>query len=153
MGGGVGLAAVCDISLAAEDARFGFTEVRIGVAPAIIAVVCLPKLRRADALELFLGGERITAERAATVGLITRSVEPDHLDAEVAGVVAGLLRGAPAALAAAKELVYEVPARSQPAAFAWASELSAALFAGPEAAEGRQAFLDKRPPRWSVDDG
>ena len=61
MGGGVGLAAACDISIAEDAARFGFTEVRVGVAPAIISVVCLPKLRRADALELFLSGERISA--------------------------------------------------------------------------------------------
>src|SRR5262249_46686519 len=72
--GGIGLAAACDISLASEGARFAFTEVRIGVAPAIISVVCLPKLRRADALELFLSGERISAARAAEVGLITRAV-------------------------------------------------------------------------------
>src|SRR5437870_2696286 len=58
--GGIGLAATCDISLADDAARFGFTEVRIGVAPAIISVVCLPKLGRADALELFLSGERIS---------------------------------------------------------------------------------------------
>ena len=63
MGGGVGLAAACDISIASEDVQFGFTEVRIGVAPAIISVVCLPKMRRADALELFLSGERIPASR------------------------------------------------------------------------------------------
>ena len=74
MGGGVGLAAACDISLAADDVRLGFTEVRLGVAPAIISVVCLPKLRRADALELFLTGERIPASRAAAVGLITAAV-------------------------------------------------------------------------------
>jgi methylglutaconyl-CoA hydratase len=65
MGGGVGLAAACDLSVVSEEARIGFTEVRLGVAPAIISVVCLPKLRRADALELFLTGERIPAARAA----------------------------------------------------------------------------------------
>src|SRR5947209_1848533 len=64
MAGGVGLAAACDISIAAEDVRLGFTEVRVGVAPAIISVVCLPKLRRADALELFLTGEQFDAARA-----------------------------------------------------------------------------------------
>ena len=63
--GGIGLAAACDISIADDAARFGFTEVRIGVAPAIISVVCLPKLRRADALELLLSGERIGAAGAA----------------------------------------------------------------------------------------
>ena len=103
--GGIGLAAACDISVADAAARFGFTEVRIGVAPAIISVVCLPKLRRADALELFLSGERISAARAAEVGLITRAVPAADLDAEVAAAVGRLLAGAPSALAAAKRLV------------------------------------------------
>jgi Enoyl-CoA hydratase/carnithine racemase len=107
--GGIGLAAACDLSIADGAARFGFTEVRIGVAPAIISVVCLPKLRRADALELFLSGERITAARAAEVGLITRAVPAADLDAEVAAVVARLLAGGPSALAAAKRLVYTIP--------------------------------------------
>ncbi|MEZ5227694.1 MAG: enoyl-CoA hydratase-related protein [Acidimicrobiales bacterium] len=64
-GGGVGLAAVCDISVMRDDAKIGFTEVRLGVAPAVISVVCLPKMRRADASELFLTGERFTPQRAA----------------------------------------------------------------------------------------
>ena len=84
MGGGVGLAAACDISVVADDARIGFTEVRIGVAPAIISVVCLPKMRRADAAELFLSGERITAARAVEVGLLNRAVPASELDAAVA---------------------------------------------------------------------
>ena len=93
LGGGVGLAAACDLSIAADTAGFGFTEVRIGVAPAIISVVCLPKLRQADALELFLGGERISAGRAAEAGLITRAVPPGELDAETGSMVARLLAG------------------------------------------------------------
>ena len=95
MGGGVGLAAACDISIAEDMAKFGFTEVRVGVAPAIISVVCLPKLRRADALELFLSGERISAARAAEVGLITRAVPAADLDGEVVTVVGKLLAGRP----------------------------------------------------------
>ncbi|MGH9060050.1 MAG: enoyl-CoA hydratase/isomerase family protein, partial [Acidimicrobiales bacterium] len=102
MGGGVGLAAACDLSIAADDVRIGFTEVRIGVAPAIISVVCLPKLRRADALELFLTGERIPAGRAAEVGLLTRAVPRHELDAAVDAVVGQILAGAPGALAASK---------------------------------------------------
>src|SRR6516165_7629643 len=74
LGGGVGLAAACDLSVASEDAMFGFTEVRIGVAPAIVSVVTVPKMRVADALELYLTGERIPASRAAAVGLITSAV-------------------------------------------------------------------------------
>lgn len=149
MGGGVGLAAVCDLSVAADDARFGFTEVRIGVAPAIISVVCLPKLRRADALELFLSGERISAARAAEAGLITRAVPAAGLDGDVASLTGKLLAGGPSALAAAKSLIYRVPGMERQAAFAWTTGLSASLFASPEAAEGMAAFKEKRPPPWA----
>src|SRR5262249_38284314 len=98
LGGGVGLAAACDISIADAEVKFGFTEVRVGVAPAIISVVCLPKMRRADALELFLTGERINAERAREVGLITGCVESGGLDAAVAECVSKVLAGGPSAL-------------------------------------------------------
>lgn len=147
-GGGVGLAAACDISIAAEGVRFGFTEVRIGVAPAIISVVCLPKLRRADALELFLTGERIAAARAAEVGLINRSVPDDDLDRAVDELVEKLLLGGPAAMAAAKLLVARVPDLDRDEAFAWTAELSASLFASTEAAEGIAAFREKRNAAW-----
>jgi methylglutaconyl-CoA hydratase len=147
--GGIGLAAACDISLADDAAKFGFTEVRIGVAPAIISVVCLPKLRRADALELFLSGERISAGRAAEVGLITRAVPAADLDAEVAAVVARLLAGGPSALAAAKRLVYTIPGMDREAAFTRTTEVSQALFASAEAAEGMAAFREKRLPSWA----
>lgn len=149
VGGGVGLAAACDIAVARDDIRFGFTEVRLGVAPAIISVVCLPKLRRADALEAFLRGNRFPAGRAADMGLITRAVPAEDLDAAVDEVVADLLLGGPEALAAAKRLVYEVPGGPIDEAFAWTAELSASLFRGAEAAEGMTAFLEKRPPAWA----
>jgi methylglutaconyl-CoA hydratase len=147
--GGIGLATACDISVADAAARFGFTEVRIGVAPAIISVVCLPKLRRADALELFLSGERISAARAAEVGLITRAVPAADLDAEVAAAVARLLAGGPSALAAAKRLVYTIPGMEREAAFTRTTEVSQALFASAEAAEGMAAFREKRLPYWA----
>ncbi len=149
VGGGIGLAAACDISIADAAARFAFTEVRVGVAPAIISVVCLPKIRRADALELFLSGERISAARAAEVGLITRAVPADELDAEVAAMVARLLAGGPSALAAAKRLVYTIPGMERNAAFARTTELSQSLFASAEAAEGMAAFREKRLPSWA----
>ncbi len=95
MGGGVGLAAACDLSVAHTGVRFGFTEVRLGVAPAIISVVCLPKLRRGDALELYLTGERISASRAAEVGLITSAVPEEGLDAAVTDLVTKLTAGGP----------------------------------------------------------
>ena len=149
MGGGVGLAAACDLSVAGDAVKFGFTEVRVGVAPAIISVVCLPKLRRADALELFLSGERISAARAAEVGLINRAVPATDLDAEVTAVVARLLAGGPSALAAAKRLVYTIPGMDREAAFTRTTEVSQALFASAEAAEGMAAFREKRLPSWA----
>lgn len=151
LGGGLGLAAACDLSIAADDVRLGFTEVRLGVAPAIISVVCLPKLRRGDALELMLTGERVPAARAAAAGLITRAVPAAELDAAVAEVVAALRAGGPEALAVTKRLVYG--AGDQADAFAAMARLSERLFAGAEAAEGRAAFREKRPPAWLVREG
>jgi enoyl-CoA hydratase/carnithine racemase len=148
LGGGVGLAAACDLSVAGEDVRFGFTEVRLGVAPAVISVVCLPKLRRADALQLFLTGERISAARAAAVGLVTFAVPADQLDERVHALVEQLQAGGPAALAAAKRLIFEVPGLDRQAAFARTTALSEQLFASAEAAEGIAAFREKRRPSW-----
>ncbi|MPY95951.1 MAG: enoyl-CoA hydratase [Acidimicrobiia bacterium] len=148
LAGGLGLAASCDISVASDEALLGFTEVRIGVAPAVISVVCLPKLRRADALELFLSGERISAARAAEVGLINRSVPAAELNAAVAEVVGKVVLGGPAALALAKQLVYKVPAMGRQEAFDWTGPVSAELFQSGEGQEGITAFREKRPAAW-----
>ncbi|MGI9015584.1 MAG: enoyl-CoA hydratase/isomerase family protein [Euzebya sp.] len=148
-GGGVGLAAACDISIMAADAVMGFTEVRIGVAPAMIAVVCLPKMRRGDAMELFLSGEKVSAKRAAEVGLINRAVAAEHLDEEVAAVVDRVMQGGPEALAVCKTLVFDVPAMARTDAFTWTQQVSGERFGSTEAAEGMAAFRQKRPPSWS----
>ncbi len=147
-GGGVGFAAAPDISIAATDVILAFTEVRIGVAPAVISVVCLPKLRRADASELFLSGERIPASRAAEVGLINRAVERDDLDAAVDETIDKLVRGGPNALAAAKQLVTQVPQMSREQAWEWTTELSQSLFRADEATEGITAFRERRDASW-----
>ena len=149
MGGGNGLAAALDISIAADDAKFGFTEVRLGVAPAIISVVCLPKMRPGEAMEAFLRGHRFTATRAAELGLINRAVPRDELDAAVDEVLADLRKGGPQALGFAKRIVREVPGMTQKDAFAWTTALSGELFAGEEAAEGMKAFLTRRKPAWA----
>ncbi len=147
--GGMGLAAAMDISIAIEEAKFGFTEVRIGVAPAIISVVCLPKIRPADAREAFLRGSRFLASDAARMGLINAAVPVEELDAAVDAVVADLKAGGPEAIAAAKQLMARVPGMPIDEAFQWTGELSASLFRGEEAAEGMRAYLDKRPPSWT----
>jgi len=152
VGGGNGLAAALDISIAAEDVKFGFTEVRLGVAPAIISVVCLPKMRPADAMETFLRGNRFSAARAAEIGLINRAVPRDQLDAAVEEVLADLRLGGPEALGVAKRLVREVPHLEQGDAFQRMTRLSAELFRSKEAAEGVAAFVTKRKPAWAVDD-
>jgi len=149
VGGGNGLAAALDISIAADDVSFGFPEVRLGVAPAIISVVCLPKMRRGEALEAFLRGNRFSAARAAELGLINRAVPAAELDAALGEVLDDLREGGPAALGFAKRLVYEVPTLPQKEAFAWTAALSGQLFAGDEAREGMTAFLGKRAPAWA----
>jgi methylglutaconyl-CoA hydratase len=151
MGGGVGLAAACDLSVAADDVEFGFTEVRRGVAPAVISVICLAKLRRADAAELFLTGRKIGAAQAAHVGLINHAVPRSHLEKATAELADEVMAGAPRALAVAKQLIREVPAMEREAAFAWTARLSAELFASEEAAAGMAAFRDKTDPPWVPD--
>jgi len=153
MGGGVGLAAVCDISIASTAAKFGFTEVRIGVAPAIISVVCLPKMSVADATELFLTGERVAASRAADVGLINRAVDPDELDTAIEQLVGSLVKGGPSALAACKELIARVPQHDRAEAFEWTAKFSASLFRGEEAKDGIAAFKGRRPASWVPQSG
>jgi methylglutaconyl-CoA hydratase len=148
VGGGNGLASALDISIAAEDVKFGFTEVRLGVVPAIISVVCLPKMRRGEAMEAFLRGNRFPARRAAELGLINRAVPAAELDAAVEEVLADLRKGGPNALGFAKRLVYEVPAMSQKDAFQWTTRLSGDLFRSEEASAGMKAFLKKQPAPW-----
>ncbi len=147
--GGMGLAAALDISVGLVDAKFGFTEVRIGVAPAMISVICLPKMNRADASSAFLRGNRFTGREAAEMGLINSAVTPENLDAEVDAIVADLLRGGPQALAATKQLLANVPGMPADDAFEWTKQLSSDLFRGEEAREGMTAFVEKRPPSWA----
>ena len=144
----MGLAAAMDLSIAADDARFGFTEVRVGVAPAVISVVCLPKMRPADARAAFLRGTRFSAADAARMGLINVAVPQDRLDDEVAGAVDDLLAGGPGALAASKRLLARVPGMPVDEAFSWTGALSAELFASDEARAGMRAYLEKRPAPW-----
>jgi methylglutaconyl-CoA hydratase len=151
--GGVGLIAACDIAIAAEGATFAFSEVRIGVVPAVISVPVLPRLLPRAAHELFLTGETFDAARAAAVGLVNASVPADGLDAEVARYADMLRLGAPRALAATKELLRS-PRDGAPAdRYGAMQELSAGFFAGEEGQEGMRAFAEKRPPAWAVTPG
>lgn len=147
--GGMGLAAGMDLCYAVDTAKMGFTEVRVGVAPAMISVLCLPKMRRAEAADAMLRGRRFLAPEAARLGLITAAVPAERLDDEVEGAVADLLAGAPGALAATKQLLARVPEMPTEQAFVWTQELSAELFRTDEAEAGMAAFLEKRPPPWA----
>jgi methylglutaconyl-CoA hydratase len=149
--GGVGLLAACDVVVAPPDVTFSFTEVRIGVVPAIIAVPVLRRLPQAAALHLFLTGEVFDAARARELGLVNVvAAAPGHeeLDAAVAGVVDSLLRGAPDALATTKRITRDLPGMTFADGLRAMAELSARAFAGPEGREGIAAFAEKRPPAW-----
>jgi methylglutaconyl-CoA hydratase len=148
LGGGAGLAAVCDIVVASDDAQFGFTEVKLGLIPAVIAPYVVAKIGRSAARELFLTGARFGAARAQALGLVHAVVPATDLDSSVAGYLGELLTGAPGAVAAAKQLIAEVGRRNAPDSATICAEAIAARRASPEGKEGIAAFLDKRTPRW-----
>jgi methylglutaconyl-CoA hydratase len=147
--GGIGIVAACDLAVAVEDATFAFSEVRLGLIPAIISVVVLPKLGITKGMELFLTGAMFDAREAAGFGLINAAVPAEQLDDAVAGYAGSILKGAPGALSGCKRLVREVPQMSLDEGFAQTSEWTAQYFASDEAREGMTAFAQKRPPRWA----
>ena len=149
-GGGVGLAAACDITVAAESANFSFSEVRVGVIPAMISVVVIPKLGIHNTMWLFLTGERFDARRAVDLGLIHRAVPADQLDAAIDEVIGMIRLGGPNAVREAKQLVRRIPALSMEEGFRYTSQKIAELFASDEAAEGMTAFVQKRKPKWAT---
>jgi methylglutaconyl-CoA hydratase len=146
--GGVGLVAACDFTIAAESVNFAFSEVRIGVVPAVITVPLVPQVQPAALYELFLTGETFDAARAAEIGLITRAVPADQVDAEVARYAEMLRLGAPGALAAAKALLRGPASRTMADDLAAMTAFSAERFASEEGQEGIRAFVEKRPPSW-----
>ena len=148
LGGGVGLAAVCDIVVAAEDAIFGFTEVKLGIIPAVISPYALAKIGRSAARELFLTGARFSATRAREIGLVHAVGDEAELDRMVAKYVNDLLTSAPQAVAAAKALIADVAPRSQTDATEITVNAIADRRVSAEGQDGMRAFLDKRPPSW-----
>jgi methylglutaconyl-CoA hydratase len=150
LGGGAGLAAVCDIVVAEDGASFGFTEVRLGILPAVISPFSIAKIGRSAARELFLTGSRFDAPRARELGLVHAVVPPTLLDATVDRYVHDILLGAPGAIAGAKALIPQVAGRSA----AEVAELTARTIAthrvSPEGQEGLKAFLEKRKPSWHL---
>ena len=144
--GGMGLIGACDMVVAGPRSSFALTEVRIGVAPAIISLTLLPKLSPRAAARYYLTGETFNAARAADIGLVTMTA--DDVDSAVNAITADLAKGSPQGLAASKALTTaEVLAGFDRDAERLA-ELSARLFVSEEAREGMLSFLEKRPARW-----
>ena len=149
--GGMGLVSACDLAVAPAAATFGFSEVRVGVAPAVIAVPALRRMHRRAFDRYALTGDVFGPVEAQAAGLLTAAVSDDAaLDDWVRSVVGSLLRCAPAAVAATKGLA-DLVARPWAEAIEVAAELSDGLFAAETGAEGMQAFLDKRLPSWVVE--
>ena len=146
--GGLGIVGAVDISISADDVVCAFSEVRVGVIPAVISVVCLPKLGAHHAMKLFLTGERFTAQQAVDMGLVHRAVPGDQLEAAVEETIDMIGLGGPNAVAECKKLVRRVPLLSREDGFAETAPWSAKLFASEEASEGMAAFREKRKPNW-----
>jgi methylglutaconyl-CoA hydratase len=149
--GGIGLIAAADMAVAAQAATFAFTEVRVGVAPAMILVPALRVVDRRFLARTTLTGERFGAAEAEAAGLLT-AVTPDEstLDAWVAEQTTALRQGAPGAVRATKELLRSLPAQNWADGLTAAAATSAELFGAAEAAEGMDAFLQKRRPSWDT---
>lgn len=146
--GGLGLVGASDIVLSAESAVFSFSEVRLGLVPAIISLVCVPKMGAHHAMRLFLTGERFDAEAARRYRLVHRTVPGEELEAAVAEEVAAVALGGPNAVIECKKLVRSQVGGAQEADFARMAEWSERMFRSEEGREGMAAFLEKRKPRW-----
>lgn len=146
--GGLGLVAACDFAIAPLTASFAFTEVRLGVAPAMISVPVLRRLQPRAAAEYLMTGEVFGAAKAVEIGLLTRAVPQEELDASVAHYAGMLIKGGPEALAITKRLVRDIPAVPFEEGLRRMTELSAERFTSEEGQEGIAAFMAKRPPRW-----
>jgi methylglutaconyl-CoA hydratase len=140
LGGGSGLVTCCDVVIASPDAVFGYSEVRLGIIPAVISPFVLPRIGAGAARRYFLTGERIDAETALRIGLVHEVAE--DLDGAVDAVVDALLQGGPEAVRAAKQLVRDHPSGEETA------QIAARRRASDEGQEGLRAFLEKRRAAW-----
>jgi methylglutaconyl-CoA hydratase len=147
-GGGVGLVAACDFAVASTTAHFAFTEVRLGIIPAVISPFVLRKLGESRARRLFLTGETFSAEQALTWGLLDRVLPPNELERGLDALMQTLQACAPGAIARVKELVREVSGASDEELSGTTARLLAEARVSPEAQEGMSAFLEKRPAAW-----
>ncbi|MBT6273883.1 MAG: enoyl-CoA hydratase [Chromatiales bacterium] len=146
--GGLGLVGASDIIVCAEEALFSFSEVRIGVIPAVIAVVCLRKLGPHHGMRLFLSGERFTGDAAVRYGLAHRAVPKSQLEEAVAEEIAAIKLGGPNAIAECKRMVRTLEGLNLADGFAATQDWSRQMFASEEGQEGMRAFREKRPAAW-----
>ena len=154
LGGGMGLCAVSDLVIAESGARFGFTETRLGILPAVIAPFVIAKIGETHARALFPGGRRFDAVRAQRIGLVHEVVEGEAaLDAAVETAVGDLLAAGPTAARAAKAIVREVRGLPHGSSKWHTARVIARQRRTPEAQEGFRAFDEKRPPAWAPEDG
>ncbi|HEV8192804.1 MAG TPA: enoyl-CoA hydratase-related protein [Ktedonobacterales bacterium] len=152
LGGGSGLVAVCDLVIAAEDARFGFTEARLGIAPAVISPFVVKKVGESHARALFVTAERFDAARALAIGLAHRVVPVDQLDAAVEAVLRDIGQSGPMGVRAAKLMARTVGQLDPEEARETTAATIADLRTSPEGQEGIRAFLEKRRASWVTDD-
>ncbi|MCB1740123.1 MAG: enoyl-CoA hydratase/isomerase family protein [Gammaproteobacteria bacterium] len=146
--GGLGLVGAADIVVSVDDALFSFSEVRIGVIPAIIAVVCLRKIGQHHGMRLFLSGERFTGAQAVDYGLVHRAVPREAFQDAVEDEVRTLMLGGPNAIIECKKLVRALEGTTLRQGFELTEQWSKEMFASPEATEGMTAFREKRKPSW-----
>ena len=151
MGGGVGLVAVCDIALAANNVRFALSEVKLGIAPAVISPYVLRKIGVSHARALFTTGERFSAQRAYEIGLVHTIVPAEQLDEALEHTIQELLSSAPQALRTCKILAQQVGTMQSTEALLYTTETIARLRTSAEGQEGLRAFLEKRQPSWQQD--
>ncbi len=150
-GGGVGLIAACDITVAADDARFGLTEVRLGLVPAVISPYVIRRIGETHARRYFLTAERFDSSRACAIGLVQQTVAIAQLDAAVEEIAGQVLSGGPKAIAHGKQLVFGIAGHGievQTSIDEKTARLIADLRVSDEGQEGLAAFLEKRQPGW-----
>ncbi len=150
--GGLGLVGAADIAITVDNVQFSFSEVRIGVIPAVISVVCLPKLGTHHGMKLFLTGERFSGTQAVEMGFAHRAVASENLVTAVQEEIDMINLGGPNAVVQCKKLVRRVPQLSLEEGFAETAEWSVRMFKSEEGAEGMSAFREKRKASWIVDD-
>lgn len=148
VGGGVGLVACCDIAVAVDGAKFGFSEVKLGIVPGVIARYVVPKIGASHARALFVSGRRFDAALAQRIGLVHDVVPAAKLDAVVQQVVEDVLTSGPEAIGRAKRLVAAVATLPEAEMQRYTVEAIADARTGDEGQEGLRAFLEKRRPWW-----